>query len=571
MQKLTLILALLWAVGGLAQTHTFPARETNNPQALFADRFPGADACAKINAAIRALPATGGIVDATGFHGPQACASDPFANTGSIPGGIPPLLLRLGGGAVFQTAAQWKPRWNQQVQCEAPGNYNSFNGHAVIQPVRGFAPTAVVNFDPANENSVDHFITGVGMSNCVIDMTNVAAASKIALQLLSVSNAGPWDNITVLNQDSGQYLYIGCSANSGAQVSDGETFKDFFALSKTTDPANADPGVIIEEANEIDFVGGRTKIMRRSTTGGFAAGSVGILVRSQNIGANHINFEGISIASYETALKIARVAGIAPRWVRLLDSTIENFRYGMHVDGDSVSSPQFFIGRGNRFITPRGSSPRNYRLDHAQHGTIEADEYAEQSCMPGCMSSLAVELTANSMSNKIYAMPAEVSDAGKYNIVLGRSGAIGSTGALWSIGTGQQISAGLAINSAGSGNPQLLLQRDGKSQGILRLNSTFIQNGIDIVDGTGQGITLNGSNLVPTANGSALGMGGKAWAGTFTAVNTAALQLTSHVRPACDVAHRGLLNYLAGGTGVKDTVEICLKDATDAYSWKTIY
>jgi hypothetical protein len=484
-----------------------------------------------------------------------------------------------GGGDVWLSPSaalhpldhQLKMKSGVRLRCMGATDYETAaHRPCVLQPVAGFPDASIVKIDPANIGR-DLFISGVGVEDIAIDMTNVATSGKIAWELRSVSNTGPFRNLTVLNQDNGQYLFVGSSSNARASVSEGLTFEDFFALSKTIDPRNADPSVIIEEANEVDFVGGRTKIMRRSTTGGFASGSVGILVRCNDIGANHINFEGISIAGYETALRVARVTGIAPRWVRLLDSTIENFRYGMHVDGDSTSSPQFFIGRGNRFITPRGSNPRNYLLDHAQHGSIEADEYAEQSCMPGCKSSLAVELTANSMSNKIYAMPAEVSDGGKYNIVLGRSGVIGGTGTLWSIGTGQQISAGLAINSAGSGNPQLLLQRDGRSQGILRLNSAFIQNGIEIVDGTGQGITLNGSSLVPTANGSALGAGGKAWAGTFTAVHTSTLQLTSHARPACDAAHRGLLNYLAGGTGVQDTVEMCLKDEADAYSWKTIY
>ncbi len=525
---------------GLSQSSAKDSSGTNNCRALecirFADQFPS------LQAAIDdAYAAGGGDV----WLSPSA-APHPLDHQLKMKNGV---RLRCMGATDHDTAAR-RP--------------------CVLQPIAGFPEASILKVDPANVGK-DLFISGVGVEDIAIDMTNVATSGKIALELRSVSNTGPFRNLTVLNQDNGQYLFIGTSSNAGAFISEGLTFEDFFTLSKTTDPRNVDPGVIIEEANEIDFIGGRTKIMRRSTNGGFAAGSVGVLVRSNGIGANHVNLEGISIAGYETALKVARVTGIAPRWVRLLDSTIENFRYGMHVDGDSVSSPQFFIGRGNRFITPRGSNPRNYLLDHAQHGSIETDEFADQTCMPGCRSSLAVELTANSMSNKIYAMPAEVSDAGKYNIVLGRSGAIGSTGALWSIGTGQQISVGLAINSATSGSPQLLLQRDGRSQGIFRLNSTFIQSGIDILDGTGQGITLNGSSLVPTANGSALGVGGKAWAGTFTAVNTSTLQLTSHARPACDAAHRGLLNYLAGGTGVKDTVEICLKDAADAYSWKTIY
>ncbi len=45
----------------------------------FADRFAGTDACAKIHAAIIALGASGGVVDARGFRGTQPCSSDPFA------------------------------------------------------------------------------------------------------------------------------------------------------------------------------------------------------------------------------------------------------------------------------------------------------------------------------------------------------------------------------------------------------------------------------------------------------------------------------------------------------------
>lgn len=331
-----------------------------------------------------------------------------------------------GGGDVWLSPSaaphpldhQLKMKNGVRLRCMGPTDHDTgARRPCVLQPIAGFPDASVLKIDPANVGK-DLFISGVGVEDIAIDMTNVATSGKIALELRSVSNTGPFRNLTVLNQDNGQYLFIGTSSNTGAFISEGLTFEDFFTLSKTTDPRNAGPGVIIEEANEIDFIGGRTKIMRRSTNGGFAAGSIGVLVRSNGIGANHINLEGISIAGYETALKVARVTGIAPRWVRLLDSTIENFRYGMHVDGDSVSSPQFFIGRGNRFITPRGSNPRNYLLDHAQHGSIETDEFADQTCMPGCTSSLAVELTANSMSNKIYAMPAEVSDAGKYNIVL---------------------------------------------------------------------------------------------------------------------------------------------------------
>lgn len=40
---------------------------------------------------------------------------------------------------------------------------------------------------------------------------------------------------------------------------------------------------------------------------------------------------------------------------------------------------------------------------------------------------------------------------------------------------------------------------------------------------------------------------------------------------ACDVNHAGALKYVAGGAGVKDTVQVCAKDSGDAYAWRTIY
>ena len=42
-------------------------------------------------------------------------------------------------------------------------------------------------------------------------------------------------------------------------------------------------------------------------------------------------------------------------------------------------------------------------------------------------------------------------------------------------------------------------------------------------------------------------------------------------KPTCDSDHRGWLWIDEGGAGVKDSLEICAKDAGDAYAWRTIY
>ncbi len=41
--------------------------------------------------------------------------------------------------------------------------------------------------------------------------------------------------------------------------------------------------------------------------------------------------------------------------------------------------------------------------------------------------------------------------------------------------------------------------------------------------------------------------------------------------PTCAAAIRGMFWYNAGAAGVKDTVQVCAKDAADAYAWRTIY
>ena len=56
--------------------------------------------------------------------------------------------------------------------------------------------------------------------------------------------------------------------------------------------------------------------------------------------------------------------------------------------------------------------------------------------------------------------------------------------------------------------------------------------------------------------------------GSVTSPN---VRLSSVAAPTCDAAHRGQFNYVAGGARVKDSVQVCGKDALDVYAWRTIY
>ena len=54
-------------------------------------------------------------------------------------------------------------------------------------------------------------------------------------------------------------------------------------------------------------------------------------------------------------------------------------------------------------------------------------------------------------------------------------------------------------------------------------------------------------------------------------VQAKALQLNTAARPTCDATQRGTFWYVAGGAGVKDTVEVCGKDDGDSYAWRVVY
>lgn len=46
---------------------------------------------------------------------------------------------------------------------------------------------------------------------------------------------------------------------------------------------------------------------------------------------------------------------------------------------------------------------------------------------------------------------------------------------------------------------------------------------------------------------------------------------TTTAKPACGAGTRGTFWVTQGGAGVKDNVEVCAKDAANAYAWRTIY
>lgn len=82
--------------------------------------------------------------------------------------------------------------------------------------------------------------------------------------------------------------------------------------------------------------------------------------------------------------------------------------------------------------------------------------------------------------------------------------------------------------------------------------------------GSGEGTTITGVTLgsfikIRRTGNNAAGMyNGSLW-------------LPNDAEPMCDASTRGQLLMVQGGSGVKDTVRVCAKDAANAYAWRTLY
>jgi hypothetical protein len=106
------------------------------------------------------------------------------------------------------------------------------------------------------------------------------------------------------------------------------------------------------------------------------------------------------------------------------------------------------------------------------------------------------------------------------------------------------------------------------------------------VNGTGGATTLNidilGAVSLKLADGSADPAPGDLVAGRLYQIwyDGSSFRLANQVtpagvlgeaQPACGAPVRGRLWFVAGGTGVKDGLTVCAKDATGAFAWRTLY
>jgi hypothetical protein len=101
---------------------------------------------------------------------------------------------------------------------------------------------------------------------------------------------------------------------------------------------------------------------------------------------------------------------------------------------------------------------------------------------------------------------------------------------------------------------------------VLIRNATASTGSTKLLVQAGPGQNTN--NLTEWWNSSSVAMAKVASDGGATFTD---LTLSGGVRPVCDAGMRGTFWYAPGAAGVKDTVDVCAKDAANVYGWRAIY
>jgi hypothetical protein len=163
--------------------------------------------------------------------------------------------------------------------------------------------------------------------------------------------------------------------------------------------------------------------------------------------------------------------------------------------------------------------------------------------------------------------------------------AIGSIALVSNSGNQNTASGAGALQSNTTGSNNTAIGYDaGFTNNFQNANTTGSNNTfIGYKAGPGTNTQLNnasaiGANALVSAS-NALVLGDSAVSvGIGTSAPTAKLDVnggirlnTSTSKPACNASSRGTFWFTQGGTGVKDTAEVCAKDAGDAYAWRTLY
>jgi hypothetical protein len=172
------------------------------------------------------------------------------------------------------------------------------------------------------------------------------------------------------------------------------------------------------------------------------------------------------------------------------------------------------------------------------------------------------------------------------NIAGSDNAADGLAALISNTGSNNTASGSLALSSNTTGNNNVAvgfragLTTNADNANITGSNNTFIGGS----SGPGTSTELNnataiGANAVVSADNALVLGDSSVSVGIGTSTPTAKLDVTGGVRlnkdnsgkPSCDATTRGTFWFTQGGAGVKDSAEVCAKDAANGFAWRTLY
>lgn len=398
-----------------AQTHTFPALDTNNTftgtnnfsgylgcKNLMNTRcvdsansagWAGSDAVAWMQAACTDLPSTGGVI--------RIDLPTPITTTNAFTCGSQTKQVSLD---VYQAAVTFNGATGNGItlNCRGCGIWGA--GALLTNFLAGAAFTGdLVHFEPAvGQTTVEGiFLRGVRLDG------NGAGGYKL-LNLLSVRNVSVIDNCR-FGTFTGTAINVGISSNGGAGVSEGITFSNDFTQAAI--PKTADTVIIQGNRVALDHFNVASTLPMEGTFRG-------IVFKSSANGDGRTN--SISNSSSVSGFATGIAADSTNAGAQVLDLTIgpgvwmENFNRAIDLTGSNLAGgvSHAYI-HGNNYLQGSGVGTPWVRFDFAQASTIDEN-------MNGGTGT--VGLTANSLNNtvRIFSNNAggnDVSDAGVGNTV----------------------------------------------------------------------------------------------------------------------------------------------------------
>jgi hypothetical protein len=318
---------------------------------IFADQYPGADACAQINAAFVAAHTNYTPVMVTpGIK--SGCSMNPYSGiTWRTTLIIMPDVV-LTPSLPIQISSDQTFIYGLKPTGYPGGAANAVEG-SVIQPTASFSGSAVMNFEvPSNYNMSD-----VGISGITFDMINVPM--QTVLRLATVSGASVRD-CSFTNSDGTRILLErAAAASTGTLINEHITIERMQSWGYSVSPTYAtQTGSIV-----VDGYSGQINILDSFIQGrsGAATNSVGVLLEGANVDSNILNN---SFGGFEKGIVIQNKGGhtIAqddgtPIEARIQGNFFETFNQGISIQGTTGNRADFELVKDNRFETPTGTNP----------------------------------------------------------------------------------------------------------------------------------------------------------------------------------------------------------------------